>query len=74
MDLTAREFDLLAYLARNVGNVCTHQMILGSVWGWAYGGEAEYLRVYVYRLRRKLGDAGRLLHTSPGIGYSLLAA
>ena len=46
-------------------------MILGQVWGGEYGSEAEYLRVYVYRLRRKLGDAeGRLLRTSPGIGHS----
>lgn len=74
MELTAREFDLLAYLARHAGKVCTHQMILGHVWGGEYGRETEYLRVYVYRLRRKLGDAdGRLLHTSPGIGYSLSA-
>jgi two-component system, OmpR family, KDP operon response regulator KdpE len=72
--LTAKEFDLLAYLARHAGKVCTHQMILGQVWGGEYGSEAEYLRVYVYRLRRKLGDAeGRLLRTSPGIGYSLAA-
>lgn len=74
IELTAREFNLLAYLARHAGNVCTHQMILGSVWGTAYEDEPEYLRVYVYRLRRKLGDAGRLLHTSPGIGYSISAA
>jgi len=72
--LTAREFDLLAYLARHAGNVCTHQMILGSVWGTAYEDEAEYLRVYIYRLRRKLGNAGRLLRTSPGIGYSISTA
>jgi len=74
IQLTSREFDLLTYLARHAGNVCTHQMILESVWGGTYGAETEYLRVYVYRLRRKLGDAGRLLHTSPGIGYSLSAA
>ena len=74
IELTAREFDLLAYLARNAGNLCTHQMILGSVWGWEFEAEAQYLRVYVYRLRRKLGHAGRLLHTSPGIGYFLSAA
>jgi two-component system KDP operon response regulator KdpE len=74
IELTAREFDLLAYLARHAGHVCTHQMILGSVWGATYSDEAEYLRVYIYRLRRKLGDAARLLRTSPGIGYSLLAA
>ena len=74
IELTAREFDLLAYLARHAGKVCTHQMILESVWGGTYGGEVEYLRVYVYRLRRKLGEAGRLLRTSPGIGYFISAA
>jgi two-component system KDP operon response regulator KdpE len=74
IELTAREFDLLAYLARHVGKVCTHQMILEHVWGPDYGSEAEYLRVYVYRLRRKLGDVGgHQLRTSPGIGYSLSA-
>ncbi|MGA8296460.1 MAG: response regulator transcription factor [Acidimicrobiales bacterium] len=75
IELTAREFDLLAYLARHVGRVCTRQMILEHVWGDDYGCEDEYLRVYVYRLRRKLGDAdGKLIRTSPGIGYSLASA
>jgi len=74
IDLTAKEFDLLAYLARHAGKVCTRQMILGAVWGGEYGSEAESLRVYVSRLRRKLGDSeGRLLRTAPGIGYSLAA-
>jgi two-component system KDP operon response regulator KdpE len=74
IELTSREFDLLAYLARHAGKVCTHQMIVERVWGGEYGKEADTLRVYVYRLRRKLGDAeGRLIHTSPGIGYSLSA-
>jgi two-component system KDP operon response regulator KdpE len=72
LDLTAREFDLLAYLARHTGKVCTHQMILRDVWGSAYGTEAHYLRVYAHRLRRKLGDAGHLLRTQPGIGYQLV--
>jgi two-component system KDP operon response regulator KdpE len=72
LELTSREFDLLAFLARHAGKVCTHQMILASVWGGEYGSEAEYVRVYVYRLRRKLGDGeGRLLRTVPGIGYVL---
>ncbi len=74
VSLTAKEFDLLAYLARHAGKVCTHQMILGAVWGGSYGSEAESLRVYVSRLRRKLDDTeGRLLRTAPGIGYSLSA-
>jgi two-component system KDP operon response regulator KdpE len=73
VELTAKEFELLAYLARHAGKTCTHQMILRQVWGDAYGPEAEYLRVYVYRLRKKLGKAGRLLRTAPGIGYCLSA-
>jgi two-component system KDP operon response regulator KdpE len=74
LELTAKEFDLLAYLARHAGRTCTHRMILGEVWGGSYGDEAEYLRVYVHRLRRKIGDAdGRVLRTAPGIGYSLNA-
>ena len=72
LELTSREFDLLAFLARHVGKVCTHKMILEEVWGPHYGTEIQYLRVYTYRLRRKLGDEeGRLLHTVPGIGYRL---
>jgi two-component system KDP operon response regulator KdpE len=74
VELTAREFELLAYLARHAGRTCTHQMVLRQVWGDTYGNEAEYLRVYIYRLRKKLGKrGGPLLRTSPGIGYSLSA-
>lgn len=74
VELTAKEFDLLAFLARHAGKVCTHQMIIGRVWGGEYGAEAESLRVHVYRLRRKLGDSeGRLIRTAPGIGYRLSA-
>lgn len=74
LDLTAKEFDLLAFLARHTGKVCTHRMILGEVWGRGYGSESEYLRVYVHRLRRKLNDPeGRILRTAPGIGYCLSA-
>ncbi|MHB1582346.1 MAG: response regulator transcription factor [Acidimicrobiales bacterium] len=73
LELTGREFDLLAYLARHAGKICTHQMILHDVWGQGYASEAHYLRVYAHRLRRKLGDAGSMLRTQPGIGYQLLA-
>jgi two-component system KDP operon response regulator KdpE len=73
LQLTAKEFDLLAYLARHVGKVCTHHMILKDVWGPGYGEESNYLRVYAHRLRKKLGDdEGRVLRTVPGIGYQLL--
>jgi two-component system KDP operon response regulator KdpE len=72
LDLTAREFAFLAYLARHAGKVVTHRMILEHVWGPRYGTENHYLRVYAYRLRRKLGDTeGRILRTLPGVGYEL---
>ncbi len=73
LQLTAKEFELLAYLARHVGKVCTHHMILKDVWGPGYGAESNYVRVYTHRLRKKLGDEeGRLLRTVPGIGYQLM--
>ncbi len=72
--LTAREFDLLCYLARNAGKVLTHRVILEAVWGPGYGSEVHYLRVYANRLRHKLGDGGAvMLRTTPGVGYQLVA-
>ncbi len=74
LQLTAREFELLAYLARHAGKVCTHHMILKDVWGPGYGIESNYVRVYTHRLRKKLGDDdGHVLKTVPGIGYQLVA-
>lgn len=73
VELTAKEFELLSFLAHNAGRVCTHRVILERVWGPGYGTEVHYLRVYVNRLRTKIGDsAGALLRTSPGVGYQLV--
>jgi two-component system KDP operon response regulator KdpE len=73
VELTTREFALLVFLARHAGKICTHHMILEHVWGPHYGTETQYLRVYVYRLRRKLGDEkGELIRTNPGVGYQLV--
>jgi len=72
LGLTRKEFHFLAYLARNVGRVCTRQMILENVWGPEYADETQYLKVYVYRIRRKLHDeAGHFLRSDPALGYSL---
>ena len=74
LDLAPREFDFLAYLARNVGKVCTRRMILEHVWGPGYGKELHYLKVYAYRIRRKLNDErGQLLQSDPSVGYRLAA-
>jgi two-component system KDP operon response regulator KdpE len=70
VELTSKEFEVLYFLARHAGKVCTHQMILNAVWGPAYSREVQYLHAYVHRLRQKLGDKnGTLLKTTPGIGY-----
>ena len=72
VDLTPKEFDFLAYLARHVGKVCTRSMILENVWGPSYARELHYLKVYAYRIRRKLHDEeGLFLQNDPSVGYRL---
>lgn len=73
LDLTPKEFEFLAYLSRHVGKVCTRRMILENVWGPGYEREQHYLKVYAYRIRRKLGDErGRFLQSDPSVGYRLV--
>ena len=74
MKLTPREFELVAFLARNAGKVATHRQILTAVWGPAHTEDTQYLRVYIGQLRQKLEAdpaAPELLLTEPGIGYRL---
>jgi two-component system KDP operon response regulator KdpE len=71
VDLTTKEFEVLAYLARHSPKTCTHQMILHAVWGPGYGREANYVHAYVHRLRHKLGDHEDMILTTPGVGYRL---
>ena len=72
VDLTPTEFNLLVYLMKNAGKTLPHRAILQNVWGMEYGDEAEYLRVYVGKLRQKIEDdpmKPKHLHTEHGIGY-----
>jgi len=72
VELTAKEFSLLSYLARFAGRLCTYQMILHAVWGPGYDYEARYVHAYVHRLRQRLNDeSGTLIQTTPGVGYTL---
>ncbi len=70
--LSPREYSLLALLTRSAGRVLTHGQLLTAVWGPAHADDVQYLRVYVGHLRQKLGEAGRLILTEPGVGYRLL--
>ena len=72
--LTPKEFDLLELLVRHAGRVMTHRQILSKVWGPAHVDDAQYLRVFVRKLRQKLeGDEAesRFILTEPGVGYRL---
>lgn len=71
--LTGREFDLLYLLARYAGRTLPHRFLLQRIWGPEYQDEVEYLRVYIGRLRRKLGETEdhRHLFTESGFGYRL---
>lgn len=72
LDLTPKEFEFIAYLAHHVGKVCTRRMILENVWGPRYSTEMHYLKVYAYRVRRKLNDeSGKFLQSDPSVGYRL---
>jgi two-component system KDP operon response regulator KdpE len=72
LDLAPKEFEFLAYLALNVGKVCTRRVILENVWGPGYGDEPHYLKVYAYRLRGKLNDEkGLFLQSDTSVGYRL---
>ncbi len=72
--LTPTEFALLRELVGAPGTLLTHAHLLRRVWGPGYETETEYLRVYIRRLRSKLGaDAERpLIRTEPRAGYRLV--
>lgn len=66
------EYKLLTQLVRNAGRVMLHADLLRKVWGPEYGGETEYLRVYISYLRNKieLDPANpRYILTEHGVGY-----
>jgi two-component system, OmpR family, response regulator RegX3 len=76
LDLTRREFDLLARLARDAGNVVTRDELLASVWDANWYGSTKTLDVHVGTLRRKLGDDAErptYIHTVRGVGFRIEA-
>jgi heavy metal response regulator len=75
IDLTSKEFALLAYFMRNPGRVLTRTMISEHVWDYDFDTMTNVIDVYVNYLRKKI-DAGRepkLIHTVRGAGYVLKA-
>ncbi len=70
LQLTPKEFDLLAYLASDPGAVFARQDILESVWDTHWYGPTKTLDVHIAALRKKLGDAGWIA-TVRGVGFRL---
>jgi DNA-binding response OmpR family regulator len=73
VELRAREFDLLAALARDPGVVLSREMLLEDVWGTDFAGETRTVDVHVSELRKKLGPDGPTIESVRGVGYRLIA-
>jgi two-component system response regulator MprA len=75
IELTAREYDLLLFLARNAGKVMDRNTIFERVWGYSFDVESDTIKVYIRYLRRKLNAEGEpdLIHAVRGVGYMLKA-
>ena len=71
LELRTLEFELLAELARNSGNVVRRDLLLDRVWGISFAGGTRTVDVHVAQLRKKLGRPD-LIHTVRGVGYRLL--
>jgi DNA-binding response OmpR family regulator len=71
VDLTAREFDVLLYLADHAGEVVTREELLDKVWGMEFPGGTRTVDVHIAQVRRKLGRPS-LIRTVRGVGYKAL--
>lgn len=74
VDLTAREFDLLAHFARYPGRCYTRQQLLDAVWGYQYAGYEHTVNSHISRLRAKIEDDPSnptYIETVWGVGYRL---
>ena len=70
MPLTRKEYDLLALLVQNAGDIVTREALLMRVWGYSSQIRTRTLDVHIRRLRKKLGDyADQYIETIFGIGY-----
>jgi DNA-binding response OmpR family regulator len=73
IELTSKEFDLLACFLEHPGIVLSREKLLDLVWGMTYPGGTRTVDVHVAQLRRKLGDA-ETIRTVRGAGYKLVAS
>ena len=73
VELSYKEFELLAYFMENQGIALSREKILNNVWNYDYFGDARTIDTHVKKLRSKLGDKGEMIKTIWGMGYKLEA-
>jgi two-component system alkaline phosphatase synthesis response regulator PhoP len=69
VELTAKEFDLLAFLLRSPGIVFSRDLLLEKVWGYDRPVDTRTVDSHVRTLRAKLGEAAGIVKTLRGVGY-----
>ncbi|MCD8364053.1 MAG: response regulator transcription factor [Lachnospiraceae bacterium] len=69
VELSYKEFELLAYFMENQGIALSREKILNNVWNYDYFGDARTIDTHVKKLRSKLGEKGELIKTIWGMGY-----
>ncbi len=69
IDLSYKEFELLAYFIDNEGTALSRERILNNVWNYDYFGDVRTVDTHVKKLRSKLGDYGGYIKTIWGLGY-----
>ena len=69
IELSFKEFELLAYFIENQGIALSRERILNNVWNYDYFGDARTIDTHVKKLRNKMGEQGKYIKTIWGMGY-----
>ena len=69
IDLANKEYELLLYLLKNIGNAVTRQSIISKVWGYEYDSDDRTLDTHMKLLRKDLGSYSKYITTIRGVGY-----
>lgn len=69
VDMANKEYELLLYLMKNMGNALTRQQIISKVWGYEYDSDDRTLDTHMKLLRKDLGEYGNYITTLRGVGY-----
>lgn len=69
VQLSPKEYELLAYLAHNAGIALTREQLLQNVWGYDFFGDDRTLDTHIKLLRKNLGEYARDIVTLRGVGY-----